>query len=441
MDIIQNEYSKLGYVIDYFTVVNSEAYEIINQELLHVPIEITPENFEVRTQSNINDYENIIFTIIKVNKHSALSHPNSEIDVDLLGGRSGRYPGRLNLNKYAKYYQDQDEGRSDSNSNNYQRTYYKCDIIDAISRLGFGVTHDDPHPKIKISDITTPILLNPNDDIIPVIGFNDHERYVRDYNGVKRTHRKGDLKPRFLIYPTTFGRGYLTQRFNRNFSALVYYENLYRSLARTSQHLPWEGFIEMLKQRTRFKRSSLASSHSTQVDHAIPLTKNTLKFIATYDYQIPQNQLDGLTRLEICQMIYTRILQIQSDALKLQEIKEIQPSFLGHYIPDAPWRKYSANPIYLEHYGELIQLCETIHQLKESREIDQYENIYRNELIRHIEQLDFLPYFTRPSPNDPAKLRSLDDYPIDQLCKRVIDLIHDQMASRERIAAQDVRYL
>jgi hypothetical protein len=70
----------------------------------------------------------------------------------------------------------------------------------------------------------------------------------------------------------------------------AYYENVYRSITKTSQYLPWEQYILDLKE-----------------GYNILVTTSTLIFIATYDYGLDYSLIADQSDLELCQTILSAI--------------------------------------------------------------------------------------------------------------------------------------
>lgn len=73
----------------------------------------------------------------------------------------------------------------------------------------------------------------------------------------------------------------------------VFYENVFRRVCLTSRFLPWESYIQSLK-----------------AGKEIPVTCDTVRFIACYDYRIPYAEIADMTDLELCQRILLVIRNI-----------------------------------------------------------------------------------------------------------------------------------
>jgi hypothetical protein len=412
---LDKHYAKKGYSFFYFTMLDRNLYE----ETLHQDSLVTPQNFEYRTKTDINRYQEDVKYLESI-KHLKKKLPK-------IPTRYGttRYPDhpregsyKMHYNKYAPFV-DEDNVNCKPCVSRFNCTYTKGDVINAISELGFAIFSDqkDDKRQIVVADIKEPDHIVHNDDIVPIVGFEQNQFIQNDHVDGRRAGqpmKTHDKNGRWSLH-----------------SAYIkwYYEILYRTLARTSQHLPWKAFISAL---------------SANSEAVLPVKRETMIFIGHYDYHIPMVLLEKSSTLEICQIIDSRISAIQNGFLKeqeaIEELKEIQPQLTNYYnLPR------SIFPIkldkYFQYHADLRRLCETITQRHKDNPYALNDLDERAELYRMIDEMDVHALFTKPASEQLTGSRPLSSYSNFEICHILLKHIDNEFRKREEAAEYDTRHL
>jgi hypothetical protein len=275
------------------------------------------------------------------------------------------------MNKYIQFYEDKlnfyrELSISNKSLNNTELiSIINTDLYDIKNKRKEYPINEDNINETDFEDIY--IIMDKYDDDIKFF-----EKQLSEINiPIKKEITYADLKhdplnPDYRYRLRGFGKEFrymkqsdgsyisISEVINKHNLPNCYYENIYRSLARTSQHLPWSTYIEDLS-----------------LGKEISLTRDTLIFIASYDYEVPYDVLVDLSDIDICKIIQTRIKVVQEKFIQeTQEIKEEQPGFIlrpggllpTHFEYTKPSLLSSTQIVNTELKNETYALCSRINR-------------------------------------------------------------------------------
>jgi hypothetical protein len=419
---------------------------------------LTPENFEQRTNLNINTYPTLMKIFLNIdhedpniNKivgrtqvdrfvNDLIDNSEDSKDVveqlplrDLLksyfGNNSslGYINHRLDTFTYLRVKKNNYSILNPTGSSGYSMRYNKLDLIQAMIDLGFA-PYNDPeltsrNPLIRkatLADIKPAEMVQEKDNIIPLIGFNNNKYFSKDRFSSSGTKLAsvGD-KTDYLRHG-----GILD-------SLIIYYETIYRALARTSQHLPWEDFILKLARYEKLlsrQRSQGIHGFTPTAVYPLNILPDTIKFIARYDYDVSQDLIANSSLVEICKIIQARVLVIQKEyrSALASEIKTEQPQFIGGIVPKSQYLSTRKNiDEYLIHYQDVLTLCTQINELNND------DPEHRSELFRYLELFDLFGLFKKP----------LDTYNNKQICSTLCRYLRSLFEERRQGGHRMDQYL
>jgi hypothetical protein len=445
---IRQQFQALNMVNDYgFAYYDSQVYKQLLDEVVLDDFRLTPENFEQRTRLNINTYPRLIEIFSNMNYQEIYrigpatavyqSTNNNDINndesVSTLGdiltkefgfdSKYGYINKRFSTLPALSVVKNNYPILNPVGSNCYSMRYTKEQLYYAMIDLGFAPSNDlDPKlRKPTLADIRPNNQLRSDDYLIPLPGFNMHKYYKRDC----------------IIRGHVYGRkGWPTKNDGANLlagSLFIYYETIYRSLARTSQHLPWDDFIVKLEKYAKITEYSRMDMNVIEIEYGnikqynnfytprypLAILPETIKFIANYDYDIPNEILDASTTLEICRLIQNRILTLQKtyqDSI-IKELKEVQPHLIGGIVPKSQYLSSRQNiDEYLVHYQDILKLCEDINSN------DKNDPDHRSELFRYLELFDLFGLFKNP----------IETYSNKQICSTVSKYLRSLFEERRQ---------
>jgi hypothetical protein len=402
---------------EYGFIINDRLYQRLVYEFSYQDTSLTPENFEQRTTLDINTYPVLMKMFSSLDYDQINSNEQGMIRSRTL------YDGISISDYYKRTISGPDLwGQTTNNygwavqknySLGYIKRYNKRDISNALVKLGFApMTDIDPNLKtITLADIKPTDKITEIDRQIRLAGFNNHNiyQYAND-----RLSRNGE---KTLYYQ------------NRGLTSLkVYYETIYRSLARTSQHLPWDDFINELQLSELIAKNVKASTGKSYDRYPLTIDSGTIRFIAYYDYDIPKEIIDNSSTLEVCKLIKFRIDLLKSEYTKdlAANLQKEQQQFLGGIIPKSEYLSRIQNiDEYLIHYQDVLKLCQDINTTHE-------ENLeHRSELFRYLELFDLRDIFKKP----------LETYNNKQICSALSKYLRSLFEERRQGGYQINKYL
>jgi hypothetical protein len=455
---------------------NSEVYQSLLEQSFLDEHQVMPDNFEQRTQLSINTYPKLmqIFTsldYLKIRTISgntpilqpvSLSNSNvedqnetaskvtrddkspiihegiiettlEEILINEFGfdSKYGYIGKHLNNISFLEIVKNNYPILNPPGSIGYSPRYTKLHLYHAMIALGFAPSNDlDPKlRKPTLADIIPNKYIKETDHLIPLPGFNTNSTHKKNFMVSGTIYRKKGEKTWY------YGDE------DRLTSLTIYYETVYRSLARTSQHLPWEDFILKLERydkllqypksdRTKFNiygKSINLRIHSPK--YPLSIHPETIEFIASYDYDISDEIIESSTTTELCKIIYTRILAMQKEHTSVlkQEIQAEQPQFIGGIVPKSEYLSSKQNiDEYLVHYQDVLQLCKNINDSSNENDSD-----HRSELFRYLKIFDLFDLFKKP----------LDTYNNREICSVLSKYLRSLFEERRQGGYRIDKYL
>jgi hypothetical protein len=223
---IQDRFQVINFEQYHYGFCNSDVYEYLLEDSKTDPNAqvLTPENFEQRTRLHMDTYPELI-KIFRSLDHSSISDVKPKLDVNgkmlediIHDALNGEYVSPKLMTKtwleYTKPF-----AYTKKTLTGYALRYTKSDLAKALNNLGFATFNDSDLRKITLADIKPNDQLSQDDALIPLAGFYANKKHKMDYT------RWGSV-----IANAGESTSYLNSGLT---SCQIYYETIYRSLART----------------------------------------------------------------------------------------------------------------------------------------------------------------------------------------------------------------